>query len=55
MACGILVPQEKIESMHSAFAVWSFNHWTAREVQVLSIIMICFCLQFNFYLIYSGM
>ena len=46
MACEILVPQERFESMHPAFAVWSFNHWTARKVQVLAIIMmIRFCLQ----------
>ena len=31
-ACGILVPQPGIEPAPPAVEVWTFNHWTAREV-----------------------
>ena len=30
--CGILVPQPGTEPAPLALEVWSFNHWTAREV-----------------------
>ena len=31
-ACGILVPQPRIEPTLPALEVWSINHWTPREV-----------------------
>ena len=31
--CGILVAQTGIESVPSALAVWSPNHWTTMEVR----------------------
>lgn len=33
-ACGILIPRPEIESMPSAVEVWSFNHWTSKEVPI---------------------
>ena len=35
-ACGILVPWPGIEPASPALEAWSLNHWTAREVPVLS-------------------
>ena len=32
LACGILVPQPGIKSMHTVLGEWSVNHWTTREV-----------------------
>ena len=32
LACGILVPQPRIEPRLSALGAWSLNHWTTREV-----------------------
>ena len=32
IACGILVPQPRIEPTPPALEVWSINHWTPREV-----------------------
>ena len=38
-ACGILVPQLVIESRPSAAEPWSPNHWTAREVLIVAVLI----------------
>ena len=35
-ACGILVPQPGIEPVPPALEAQSLNHWTAREVPIVS-------------------
>ena len=39
MACRISVPQPGIEPMPPAVEVWSLNHWTAREVPLLCLVL----------------
>ena len=35
MACGILDPQPRTESVPSPVEVWNPNHWTTREFEFL--------------------
>ena len=35
VACGILVPWPRIESVSPALEAWNFNHWTTGEVSSL--------------------
>ena len=37
VACGILVPRPGIELVPPALEAWVLNHWTTREVPLLSI------------------
>ena len=32
VACGILLPQPRIQFVLPALEAWSLNHWTTREV-----------------------
>ena len=40
MACGILVPQPEVEPVPPAVEAQSLNHWTAREVLVMGILIV---------------
>ena len=42
VACGILVPWPGIEPTPPALAVWSLNHWTAREVPHVLLLLFAF-------------
>ena len=36
VVCGILVPQPGIEPVPPAMEAWRLNHWTTREVPLIS-------------------
>ena len=55
MACGISVPQPRIEPVSAALEGGFFNHWTIREILQITYFFVCFLIILFIYLTVLGL